>query len=222
MRRVRTLASGISRGTEALVFAGRVPPSQYAAMRAPLMGGALPVPGEIRLQRRRPRPTTATRVFVLHPHQDRLPRPRRDVHPGARRGADAARRARRQHGDRAEHRLGCRPARRRTHPRDRRRRGRPADRLAARAHPGRRGHAGRHRAGARPARRAAWAAGSPPPDDAPAEQDLVVHASASEAGLAPRARPRRLRGAHRRGKLVRRPRARACRSARRSMRAACG
>ena len=36
---VRTLASGVSRGTEALVFAGRVPVSQRHAMRAPLMGG---------------------------------------------------------------------------------------------------------------------------------------------------------------------------------------
>ena len=31
---VRALASGVSRGTEALVFAGRVPPAQYEAMRA--------------------------------------------------------------------------------------------------------------------------------------------------------------------------------------------
>ncbi len=41
---VRTIASGISRGTEALVFAGRVPPSQYQAMRAPRMGGDFPFP----------------------------------------------------------------------------------------------------------------------------------------------------------------------------------
>ncbi len=66
---VRTLASGVSRGTEALVFAGRVPASQHEAMRAPLMGGDFPFPvkygyaavgltGE------------GQRVFVLHPHQD--------------------------------------------------------------------------------------------------------------------------------------------------------
>ena len=68
-RRVRALASGISRGTEATVFAGRVPPSQYEAMRAPLMGGAFPfevkygyaVVG---------RADDGARVFVLHPHQD--------------------------------------------------------------------------------------------------------------------------------------------------------
>ena len=37
---VRTIASGISRGTESLVFEGRVPPSQYQSMRAPLMAGS--------------------------------------------------------------------------------------------------------------------------------------------------------------------------------------
>lgn len=65
---VRMLASGVSRGTEALVFAGRVPASQYDAMRAPLMAGRFPFPvkygycavGE----------ADGRRVFVLHPHQD--------------------------------------------------------------------------------------------------------------------------------------------------------
>ena len=32
---VRTLYSGISRGTESLVFRGEVPPSEFQAMRAP-------------------------------------------------------------------------------------------------------------------------------------------------------------------------------------------
>jgi len=66
---VRALASGVSRGTEALVFRGGVPPSQYRAMRAPLMDGAFPFPvkygyslvGETE---------GGQRVFVLHPHQD--------------------------------------------------------------------------------------------------------------------------------------------------------
>ena len=66
---VRTLASGVSRGTEALVFAGRVPGSQHQAMRAPLMDGAFPFPvkygyGAVG------RTNNGTRVFVLHPHQD--------------------------------------------------------------------------------------------------------------------------------------------------------
>lgn len=41
---VRTTASGISRGTERLVFAGRVPESQRATMRAPFMAGEFPWP----------------------------------------------------------------------------------------------------------------------------------------------------------------------------------
>ena len=68
-QRVRTLASGVSRGTEALVFAGRVPPSQYQAMRAPLMAGVFPFPvrygySAVGLT------DDGRRVFVLHPHQD--------------------------------------------------------------------------------------------------------------------------------------------------------
>ena len=66
---VRTIATGVSRGTEALVFAGRVPPSQYAAMRAPLMGGDFPFPvkyGYCAVGRA----PDGSRVFVLHPHQD--------------------------------------------------------------------------------------------------------------------------------------------------------
>ncbi len=72
---VRTLASGISRGTERLVLAGRVPESEWAAMRAPLMQGDFPFPvsygyaavgvveaGEASLLGRR--------VFCLHPHHD--------------------------------------------------------------------------------------------------------------------------------------------------------
>ena len=67
--RVRTLASGISRGTEALVFRGAVPPGQYAAMRAPLMEGEFPWPvnsgySTVGMTE------SGARVFVLHPHQD--------------------------------------------------------------------------------------------------------------------------------------------------------
>jgi len=42
--RVRTLFSGISRGTESLVFRGEVPPSQRQAMRAPFQEGDFPGP----------------------------------------------------------------------------------------------------------------------------------------------------------------------------------
>src|SRR6476661_10878215 len=41
---VRTLRSAVSRGTEALVFRGGVPPSQYATMRAPFQEGDFPGP----------------------------------------------------------------------------------------------------------------------------------------------------------------------------------
>jgi threonine dehydrogenase-like Zn-dependent dehydrogenase len=68
---LRALASGVSRGTEALVFAGRVPPGQFEAMRAPLMGGSFPFPvkygyGVVA------EGDGGGRVFVLHPHQDRF------------------------------------------------------------------------------------------------------------------------------------------------------
>ena len=42
--RVRALFSGVSRGTECLVFAGRVPPSQFTAMRAPFQASDFPAP----------------------------------------------------------------------------------------------------------------------------------------------------------------------------------
>ncbi|HEX5326112.1 MAG TPA: zinc-binding alcohol dehydrogenase [Acetobacteraceae bacterium] len=66
---VRTLASGVSRGTESLVFAGRVPPSQYQAMRAPLMTGDFPFPVKYGYSAVGSTPD-GQRVFVLHPHQD--------------------------------------------------------------------------------------------------------------------------------------------------------
>jgi threonine dehydrogenase-like Zn-dependent dehydrogenase len=71
---VRTLATGVSRGTEALVFAGRVPPSQYQTMRAPLMGGSFPFP--VKYGYAAVGEAEARRVFVLHPHQDAFVAPR--------------------------------------------------------------------------------------------------------------------------------------------------
>lgn len=66
---VRTLASGVSRGTESLVFAGRVPESQHQAMRAPLMGGQFPFPVKYGYSAVG-RAADGRRVFALHPHQD--------------------------------------------------------------------------------------------------------------------------------------------------------
>ena len=50
---VRALYSGISRGTEALVFSGRVPASEYERMRAPFQAGEFPGAGQVRLRERR-------------------------------------------------------------------------------------------------------------------------------------------------------------------------
>ena len=66
--RIHALASGISRGTEATIFAGHVPSSQFDTMRAPLMAGDFPFPvkyGYALVGRT----DVGTRVFVLHPHQ---------------------------------------------------------------------------------------------------------------------------------------------------------
>ena len=68
-RLVHTLASGVSRGTEALVFAGRVPESQFAAMRAPMMGGTFPFPVKYGYNAVGMTEDGA-RIFALHPHQD--------------------------------------------------------------------------------------------------------------------------------------------------------
>jgi NADPH:quinone reductase-like Zn-dependent oxidoreductase len=66
---VRALASGVSRGTESLVFAGRVPSSQHEAMRAPMMAGTFPFPVKYGYSAVG-RTADGRRVFVLHPHQD--------------------------------------------------------------------------------------------------------------------------------------------------------
>jgi threonine dehydrogenase-like Zn-dependent dehydrogenase len=73
--RVRTLYSGISRGTERLVLAGRVPESEYERMRAPFMGGAFPFPvkyGYAAVGRVEGGPAglVGQFVFALYPHQD--------------------------------------------------------------------------------------------------------------------------------------------------------
>ncbi|WP_439595636.1 zinc-dependent alcohol dehydrogenase [Falsiroseomonas sp.] len=72
---VVTAASGISRGTERLVFAGRVPESQWPAMRAPLQYGEFPAPlsygyAAVGTVRAGPPHLHGRRVFCLHPHHD--------------------------------------------------------------------------------------------------------------------------------------------------------
>lgn len=72
---VRTLYSGISRGTESLVFRGQVPESQFQAMRAPFQEGDFPAPvkyGYMNVGRveEGPEPIIGQTVFCLYPHQD--------------------------------------------------------------------------------------------------------------------------------------------------------
>ena len=72
---VRTLYSGISRGTESLVFRGQVPKSQFQAMRAPFQEGEFPAPvkyGYMSVGRveKGPEPIIGQTVFCLFPHQD--------------------------------------------------------------------------------------------------------------------------------------------------------
>ncbi|WP_408896597.1 zinc-dependent alcohol dehydrogenase [Nocardioides sp. R1-1] len=71
---VRALRSGISRGTESIVHAGRVPRSQYAAMRAPFQEGDFPGPVKygylsVGVVERGPDELQGRTVFCLHPHQ---------------------------------------------------------------------------------------------------------------------------------------------------------
>ncbi len=74
---VQALASGISRGTERLVHHGRVPASQHAAMRCPMQEGEFTFPvkyGYAAVGRVEAGPAEylGRRVFALHPHQSRF------------------------------------------------------------------------------------------------------------------------------------------------------
>jgi threonine dehydrogenase-like Zn-dependent dehydrogenase len=83
---VRALYGAISRGTERLVHAGRVPESEYERMRAPMMGGAFPFPvkygyatvGQVEAG---PDGLRGRIVFSLHPHQSRFTLPADAVCP---------------------------------------------------------------------------------------------------------------------------------------------
>ena len=71
---VRARYSGVSRGTETLVFAGRVPADQHAAMRAPFQEGDFPGPVKygylsVGVVEQGPPDLLGRTVFCLHPHQ---------------------------------------------------------------------------------------------------------------------------------------------------------
>ncbi|MYQ47980.1 dehydrogenase [Streptomyces sp. SID4985] len=73
---VRSLYSGVSRGTETLVFRGGVPESQHDAMRAPFQEGAFPAPVKygylnVGVVEEGPAELIGRTVFCLYPHQTR-------------------------------------------------------------------------------------------------------------------------------------------------------
>ncbi|HLH90927.1 MAG TPA: zinc-binding alcohol dehydrogenase [Xanthobacteraceae bacterium] len=83
---VRALHGGLSRGTERLVFSGRVPASEFERMRAPHMGGSFPFPvkygyATVGAVARGPAELKGRAVFALHPHQTRFTLPTAAVVP---------------------------------------------------------------------------------------------------------------------------------------------
>lgn len=75
MALVRTHYSGISRGTERLVFTGDVPESEFRSMRAPMQAGEFPFPVKYGycatgVVENGPKDLIGRAFFCLHPHQD--------------------------------------------------------------------------------------------------------------------------------------------------------
>jgi NADPH:quinone reductase-like Zn-dependent oxidoreductase len=73
---VRSLFSGVSRGTETLVFRGGVPENQYDVMRAPFQDGDFPWPVKygylnVGIVEQGPPELLGRTVFCLYPHQTR-------------------------------------------------------------------------------------------------------------------------------------------------------
>ncbi|HET7409319.1 MAG TPA: zinc-binding alcohol dehydrogenase [Paracoccaceae bacterium] len=86
MVEVRTLWSALSRGTERLVFEGRVPRSEHARMRAPHQSGDFPFPvrygyAAVGIVEDGPEQLIGRHVFALHPHQTRFRLPEDAVVP---------------------------------------------------------------------------------------------------------------------------------------------
>jgi hypothetical protein len=83
---VRALYSGISRGTESLVHAGRIPPSEYTRMRAPFQAGEFPGPvkygyASVGRVESGPAELIGRLVFCLYPHQTRYVVPAAALQP---------------------------------------------------------------------------------------------------------------------------------------------
>ncbi len=166
---VRTLFSGVSRGTESLVFRGGVPESQHTAMRAPFQDGDFPGPVKygylnVGLVEEGPGHLVDRTVFCLYPHQSRYVVPARCCDPGARHRPHRAGGAGRNGGDGGERPVGRRTADRRPDRRRRSRRDRLLRRRASRPVPGRPRPAGRFRSHPRRCRPARWASTSRSPN----------------------------------------------------------
>ncbi|HEX2724611.1 MAG TPA: zinc-binding alcohol dehydrogenase [Beijerinckiaceae bacterium] len=78
--RVRTLWSALSRGTERLVYHGRVSMTESERMRAPMQEGDFPYPVKygycaVGVVEQGPGELEGRTVFALHPHQDRFVAP---------------------------------------------------------------------------------------------------------------------------------------------------
>lgn len=82
---VRAVYSGVSRGTESLVFNGRVPDSERDRMRAPFQAGDFPAPvkygyASVGVVEMGPSELVGRAVFALFPHQTRYVVPSDAVH----------------------------------------------------------------------------------------------------------------------------------------------
>ncbi|MFG2244080.1 zinc-binding alcohol dehydrogenase [Spirillospora sp. NPDC048823] len=83
---VRSVCSGVSRGTESIVFRGGVPPNQHAIMRAPFQDGTFPGPVKygylnVGVVEHGPPELAGRHVFCLYPHQTRYVVPAGAVSP---------------------------------------------------------------------------------------------------------------------------------------------
>jgi NADPH:quinone reductase-like Zn-dependent oxidoreductase len=84
--RLAAVASALSRGTERLIFAGRVPESEFERMRAPFMSGAFPFPvkyGYAMVGRVEDGPAAmkGRLTFALYPHQTAFNLPVENIVP---------------------------------------------------------------------------------------------------------------------------------------------
>lgn len=84
--RLRAVASGLSRGTERLIFSGGVPESEYERMRAPFMSGTFPFPvkyGYAMVGRVEEGPDSlkGRLAFALYPHQTVFNLPAENIVP---------------------------------------------------------------------------------------------------------------------------------------------